>query len=144
MKPSRGITGMNRLGSWVLLPALLAIMACSEQPQEQAPPEVLPDYADLVLLNGGVYTVDEERSWAEAAAVRDGAFVAVGSNAEVESLVGPKTRVIDLAGRMALPGFHDAHVHPTMGGYALLGCDLEGLASVAAIIRRSRRNQLCV
>jgi predicted amidohydrolase YtcJ len=134
MKPLHRMTDMNPIARWLLLATLVAATACSERPQEQAAPEVAPDYADLVLLNGGIYTVDAQRSWAEAAAVRDGAFVAVGGNAEVESLVGPETRVIDLAGRMALPGFHDAHVHPTMGGYALLGCDLEGLASVEEII----------
>jgi len=120
----------------LLVPALVAAVACSERPQEQAPVESTPDYADLVLLNGGVYTADAQHSWAEAAAVRDGALVAVGSNAEVELLAGPQTQVIDLAGRMALPGFHDAHVHPMMGGYALLGCELEGLASVEAIIEK--------
>jgi predicted amidohydrolase YtcJ len=127
---------MSTFARWVLLPALFAATACSESPQEQAPAEALPDYADLVLTNGGIYTVDGQHGWAEAAAVRDGIFVVVGSNAEVEAQVGPETRVIDLTGQMALPGFHDAHVHPTMGGYALLGCDLEGMASVGAIIEK--------
>ena len=134
MKPSNMTRAMNTFARWVLVPALFAATACSESPQEQAPAEKLPDYADLVLTHGGIYTADQQHGWAEAAAVRDGAFVMVGSNAEVEALVGPETRVIDLTGQMALPGFHDAHVHPTMGGYALLGCDLEGQASVGAII----------
>ncbi len=98
--------------------------------------EVKVEPADLVLINGGIYTVDPERRLAEAAAIRDGVFVMVGANAEVETLVGPETRTIDLAGRWALPGFHDAHVHPMSGGYALLGCDLEGLGSVEEIIAR--------
>jgi predicted amidohydrolase YtcJ len=114
----------------------LALAGCTSEPGPE--PQALapaPDpRADLVLINGGIYTVDAQRSWAEAAAVRDGVFVAVGSNAEIEALQGPDTRVIDLAGGMALPGFHDAHVHPTMGGYALLGCDLEGLGTVEAIV----------
>jgi len=114
---------------------LAPLTGCTPEP-EPAPvtrePAVEP--ADVVLLNGGIYTVDVQRSWAQAAAVRDRVFVAVGANAEVEPYVGPATQVIDLAGRMALPGFHDAHVHPTMGGYALLGCDLEGLGSVDAIV----------
>jgi len=125
----------EKLGPTALLlgVGLALLTACAPEPEPVAPePAIEP--ADLVLLNGGIYTVDAQRSWAEAAAVRDGVFVEIGSNAEIEPLVGPDTRVIDLAGRMALPGFHDAHVHPTMGGYALLGCDLDGLGSVEAII----------
>jgi predicted amidohydrolase YtcJ len=63
-------------------------------------------------------------------------FVAVGDRADIDPLVGPATRVIDLADKLALPGFHDAHVHPRMGGMALLGCNLEGLDSVEAILER--------
>ena len=115
---------------------LILLGACAEKDdekgQEAAP--VIP--ADLVLINGGIYTVDAGRNWVQAAAVRDGVIVGVGDNSEIESLIGPDTGIIDLAGKMALPGFHDAHVHPTMGGYALLGCDLEGLDSVESIISK--------
>ena len=92
--------------------------------------------ADTVLINGGVYTVNSERGWAQAVAIREGEIVLVGANAEVESMIGPETQVIDLTGKMALPGFHDAHVHPTMGGYALLGCDLGKMRSVDAILAK--------
>ncbi|MCH8228613.1 MAG: amidohydrolase, partial [Proteobacteria bacterium] len=87
----------------------LVISACGEEPSSEPAAAV----ADLVLLNGGIYTVDADRSWAQAAAVRDGLIVAVGSNEEIQALAGDSTRVIDLDGRMALPGFHDATVHPT-------------------------------
>jgi hypothetical protein len=126
----------NRAGRrhlpWLVV--FVALAACTEKPEEERLAEPQPDYADLVLVNGGIHTVDAQRSRAEAAAVRDGVFVAVGGNAEIENLRGPETRVIDLSGRMALPGFHDAHVHPIMGGYALLGCNLEGLGTVEAIV----------
>ncbi len=82
--------------------------------------------ADLVLRNGAVYTVDAARSWAEAVAVRDGRIVYVGSNAGLGALVGPKTRVVDLRGRMVLPGIHDAHIHPISSGIQALSCDLAG------------------
>ncbi len=114
--------------------AALALASCDGKAPQEEVPEVRIEPADLVLINGGIYTVDPERRLAEAAAIRDGVFVMVGNNADVETLVGPETRTIDLAGRWALPGFHDAHVHPTMGGYALLGCDLEGTGSVEEII----------
>lgn len=115
---------------------LTLIVACAEKDDgpEQATTSIIP--ADLVLINGGIYTVDGDRNWAQAAAVRNGVIVAVGNNSEIEKMIGPGTRSVDLAGKLALPGFHDAHVHPTMGGYALLGCDLVGLHSVEAIISK--------
>jgi predicted amidohydrolase YtcJ len=136
-----GVTVKNARN--LLLPAVAALgllAACAEPTGEDAAAvpgagtEQAAEYADLVLINGGIYTVDAERRRVQAAAVRDGLFVMLGSNEEVEPLRGPDTRVIDLSGRLALPGFHDAHVHPIMGGYALLGCNLEGLASVEAVI----------
>ena len=130
--------------NWLLptIAALGLLAGCAEPAGEDAATDIAAgadmeptaEYADLVLINGGIYTVDTERRRVDAAAVRDGVFVVVGSNDEVEALRGPDTRVIDLTGRLALPGFHDAHVHPAMGGYALLGCNLEGLASVEALV----------
>ncbi len=67
--------------------------------------------ADLVLVNGRIVTVDEGNSVTEAVAVRNGWIVKVGSTGEVEALVGPDTEVVDLGGRVALPGFIDSHVH---------------------------------
>ncbi len=104
----------------------------------QVPPLPAEAPADLVLINGGIYTVDARRPWAEAAAIRAGRITRVGSNAEINRLRGPNTRVIDLAGRMALPGFHDAHVHPISGAYSMLGCNLDGLNSVAAVLNKVR------
>jgi len=125
-----------RLLSVVLAIVLAACAEKAEEPMTAVPPLVA---ADLVLINGGIYTVDESRSLAEAVAVRDGLFVRIGSNADMEALIGPGTKVIDLTGKWALPGFHDAHVHPTMGGYGLLGCDLTEEASVEAILSRVKR-----
>jgi predicted amidohydrolase YtcJ len=120
-------TRLPRPGPLAILVA--AALACTSGSEE---PDVAP--ADLVFVNGGIYTVDAERRWAEAAAVRGGEFVAVGDNADVEALVGATTRVVDLAGRMALPGFHDAHVHPLSAGRALLGCPLQDATSVEALL----------
>jgi predicted amidohydrolase YtcJ len=118
----------------LLIATVFCLQSCAEEAAENPSADAAVIPADLVLINGGIYTVDADRGWSEAAAVRDGRFVSVGDNAEIEPMIGPETRIIDLAGKMALPGFHDAHVHPTMGGYALLGCDLAGLDSVDAII----------
>jgi predicted amidohydrolase YtcJ len=80
--------------------------------------------ADMVLLNGRIFTVDAARPWAQAAAIRDGRFVAVGKDEEIKGLIGQDTEVIDLAGKLALPGFNDAHLHFCNGGLYLLGIDL--------------------
>jgi predicted amidohydrolase YtcJ len=93
---------------------------------------------DLVLRGGQVYTVDAARSWAQAVAVRDGTIVAAGTDADITALAGPRTDVIDLDGRMLLPGFTDAHVHASAGGLERLRCDLSdahGLADYLAIVR---------
>jgi predicted amidohydrolase YtcJ len=80
--------------------------------------------AAIVFVNGAVYTVDPSRPWARAAAVRDGRIVAVGDDADVRDLVARSTQVVDLRGRMLLPGFQDAHVHPPSSGLEMLQCNL--------------------
>src|SRR5215469_9301442 len=82
--------------------------------------------ADLLLRGGRVYTVDAARSWAHAVAVRDGTIVAVGTDDQVGELATAGTRVVDLGGRMLLPGFVDAHVHASAAGLERLRCDLSG------------------
>jgi predicted amidohydrolase YtcJ len=71
-----------------------------------------PTPADLVLRGAAVYTVDGARSWAEAVAVTKGRIVFVGANASASPWIGRSTKVLDLSGKMLLPAFHDAHVHP--------------------------------
>lgn len=95
-------------------------------------------YADLVLRGGAVYTVDAARSWAQAVAVSGGVIVEVGTDEQVAGLTGPRTNVIDLAGRMLLPGFIDAHVHASAAGLERLRCDLSdahGLSDYLAAVR---------
>lgn len=95
-------------------------------------------HADIVFTGGAVFTADTVRSRATAVAVTDGRIAAVGGY-DVRDLIGPSTEVVDLGGRMLVPGFQDAHVHPVSGGLELLRCDLndaatedEYLATVAA------------
>ncbi len=85
--------------------------------------------ADLVFVNGAVYTVDAARTRAQAVAAKDGRIVAVGSDEVIREHVGPRTEIVDLEGRMLVPGFQDAHVHPVGGGVDLLQCDLHDLHS---------------
>jgi hypothetical protein len=96
------------------------------------------DPADLILTNARVYTVDEQRPWAEAVAVRGERIVAVGAKAAVARLRGPKTRVVDLRGRLVLPGLTDAHVHFLQGSQSLAEVHLEEAESEADILERVR------
>jgi predicted amidohydrolase YtcJ len=77
-------------------------------------------FADLILRNGRIYTVDRARSWASAVAILNGRYVAVGDDAAVERYRGPATAIVDLQGRMAMPGITDIHTHMLMGGQAEL------------------------
>jgi predicted amidohydrolase YtcJ len=79
--------------------------------------------ADLAFVNGLVHAAPVGRAPTRAVAVRTGRIVAVGEG-EVEGLIDGSTDVIDLGGRMLLPGFQDAHVHPPSGGVEMLRCDL--------------------
>ena len=69
---------------------------------------------DMILVNGKIVTVDEAFSVAEALAIRDSKFVAVGSSGEIAALAGSTTEVIDLEGKTVLPGFNDGHGHVTL------------------------------
>jgi predicted amidohydrolase YtcJ len=100
-----------------------------------------PQPADLVLRNGVVWTVDPRLPQAQALAVRGNQIVAVGSDAEVDSLVSPATRVIDLAGRLVLPGFNDAHTHLIGAALRAAGAfDLYGVSTLEEVAARLRRH----
>lgn len=106
-----------------LILTLLAACSRDSAPTEQAV------YADLVLRDGAIYTVDAKRSWQEAVAIRDGEIVYVGSNEGAREFAGPDTQIVDLKGRMVLPGLQDAHIHPISGGVEASACNLNGMTS---------------
>ena len=83
-----------------------------------------PRPADLVLTGGHVHTVDPALPRVKAVAVVDERIAAVGSARDVAAWIGPRTRVVDLAGRLVVPGFQDAHVHAISGGMEIGECDL--------------------
>ena len=72
--------------------------------------------ADLILHNGRIYTVDSARPWVDAVAIRNGRYIAIGD--EAGATEGGATLVVDLQGRMAMPGITDIHTHMLMGGQA--------------------------
>lgn len=126
----------------VLVIGLLAggIAGCAAAP----PPG---EEADLVLRNGHVVTVDSAQPEAEAVAIRGHSILAVGSDEEIARHIGSETRVIDLDGRLAIPGFIEGHGHFAGVGEKLLGLDLmnarnweEIVATVGAAARDARQD----
>ena len=84
--------------------------------------------ANLVLKNASVYTVNREHSWAQAVAIVDGKIIFVGTDADAQPYIDTDTVVMDLDGKMILPGFVDAHAHPShtmdfVGNISLYGLD---------------------
>ncbi|MFZ5516175.1 MAG: amidohydrolase [Candidatus Zhuqueibacterota bacterium] len=115
-----------------LMPALFILMialSCATQSANQ-------DVADLILFNGKIFTVDSNHPWAEACAVKDGKFIAVGDSKTVNQHAGGATERIDLQGRLALPGFNDAHVHFSDGGFYLSGIELRNAGDEADFARK--------
>jgi predicted amidohydrolase YtcJ len=82
-------------------------------------PSLASAAADLVVLNARIWTVNRAQPEAEALAVTAGRIVAVGRNADVKKLIGPKTHVLALEGRRVVPGFYDSHVHLRSSGQRL-------------------------
>ena len=85
-------------------------------------PRIKP--ANLAYRNGSIHTVDAADSVHAALAVRAGRIVYLGDDAGLAAYLGPRTQVIDLHGRMLMPGLIDGHMHPVEGGADLLKCSL--------------------
>jgi predicted amidohydrolase YtcJ len=108
------------LSGWGLVASLalgmLSLVGCrSETP---VPP------AEIILTSGHIFTSNPAAPWAEAVAVREGKILAVGANTDVAKYQGAGTRVIDLHGRMAMPGIIDNHTHFLWASYGLAGLQL--------------------
>src|ERR1700735_1234066 len=85
--------------------------------------------AELVLVNGKIRTRAVPSGVTRAAAVSGGAIMALCGDDEIRDFIGPFTRVVDLRGRLAIPAFGDAHVHPVQGGLESLRCNLADFKS---------------
>jgi len=112
----------------LLLLTAAAITGCEQEAKTNV------EAAELALTGGAIYTVDGARSWAEAVAVRNGRIVYVGTDKGAEAHIGPETTVVDLEGRMVVPGFQDSHVHPISAGLEANSCDLNAVDNVAAYV----------
>jgi len=90
---------------------VLGVIHCRHEPPVEA--------ADLVLINGKIVTVDKSNPRAEALAIRGNIIIAVGSNKLIKGHIDKReTKIIDLEGKLVLPGFNDSHVHFVYGGHA--------------------------
>lgn len=114
----------------VVVGALSVVAACSSPP---APTPATGTPADLLILNGRVYTGDEPGTVAEAVAIAGSAILRVGTNDELATLRGASTRVIDARGGTVAAGFNDSHVHFLSGGFALSDVDLSGLTTLGEV-----------
>jgi predicted amidohydrolase YtcJ len=111
----------------------LALLAAAMFPAAEPEP---PFAADLILLGGKVWTVDSEKPEAQAIAVWRDRVIKVGPNEEVRALIGSKTKIIQLAGRRVVPGFHDSHLHFLGGGQQLGRVELKDAKDEAEFGRR--------
>lgn len=110
--------------------ALAVLLLAAALPRAAAAQEV----ADLVLTNARVVTVDDARPQAEAVAIRGDRILAVGTAAEMRAHVGPGTQLLDLEGRLVLPGFIEGHGHYTSLGASKLNLDLAAATSWSDIV----------
>src|SRR3954469_7308784 len=92
--------------------------------------------ADLVITNANIHTMDANRTVAQSIAVSGGQIIAIGSDADTRSLIGPNTLVIDARGKLVLPGFNDAHVHFLETGSQLSSVDLRSAKTPQEFVQR--------
>jgi predicted amidohydrolase YtcJ len=117
----------------------LSLQARAQRGTAQAPP------ADLVLTNGRIVTVDDQRPEAQAVAISKDRIQALGSAEEIKKMIGPNTQVIDLQGQLAIPGFIESHAHFAGVGGAQMQLNLMNVdswdkvvAMVAEAVSRAR------
>jgi predicted amidohydrolase YtcJ len=118
------LTTGGRMKKWILMAVAASFLGCAEKQP-----------VDLIVYNAKVYTVDSLFSQAEAIAVKDGRFVAVGSNDDIRGAYSSATEV-DASGRFIYPGFIDAHCHFYNYGLSLMRADLRGTGSFEEVLER--------
>jgi len=107
----------------VLCLPILFLAACGDP---SATSGAAAQVADTVYTNGKIYTVNEAQPWAEAVAIKDGKFIAVGSVDDVAAVIGDGSEVVDLAGAFAMPGIGDTHIHAALVMPKRAFCGLPG------------------
>ena len=100
----------------------------------QLNPIIYPQQMKTAFINGKVFTVNDNQPYAEAVVVEDGLIKFVGSTNKANKYIDYQTEVIDLQGKLMLPGFIDSHLHFTSGGYYLLGINLRPALSKEELV----------
>jgi predicted amidohydrolase YtcJ len=122
------------------LRAVGAMLLAAALASAATPACAAPDAAEAVWLHGSIVTgtrltgVDPER--VQALAIAHGRIIATGTDAQIQRLRGPKTRLVDLQGAFVMPGFNDAHLHLADAGRQKLQTDLTGVRSLADMLAR--------
>lgn len=119
-----------------IIPGLVFLLACacSHGPAKAAEAQS----ADLLLMNGHIYTANPAQPWVRAIAIRAERILAVGEDRQISRFRGPRTQVIDLNGRMAMPGIIDSHIHFLDGSLSMDQLSLDDAYTVPEIERRVR------
>lgn len=108
---------------FVIIVLILAIVSCNEQKKDGPS-------ADIVLINGKIWTGESDTSFREAMAISGNKIIATGTGEEIKKLIGEKTNLIDLKKQLVLPGFNDAHIHFLSGAKILSSIDLLSTTSL--------------
>ncbi len=116
-----------------LLSLLLSLVLPGFIAPAQASDKDRQTHADIVLVNGSVYTMDASRRWVQAVAISNGRIVFAGTDQDAVKYAGPLSNVVNLQGKMVLPGFIDSHVHPIEGAIEEAGCYLANYESAESI-----------
>lgn len=114
---------MLKIRYYFILLSLILLQACAENPM-----------ADMVIINAAIATMDEQLPEAEALAVKDGKILKIGTQADIESLIGDKTKIIDAAGKFVMPGFIEGHAHFSSLGKSLTKLNLMKSQNWAEIV----------
>jgi len=115
---------MNKLKTGLVIILFIGLLCIHAQQQEQA---------EMAVINGKIFTVSEKNPEVQAVAVKDGKILALGTDEEIKKHIGPSTQVLDVEGKLVVPGFIDAHCHLSYGGSTLSMLDLREAVSIKFI-----------
>jgi len=115
---------MTQLKTGLFIILFIGLLFVHAQEQEQA---------EMVVINGKIFTVSEKKPIVQAVAVKDGKILAVGTDEKIKKHIGPSTQVLDVGGKLVVPGFIDAHCHLNYGGSTLSMLDLRKAMSIQSI-----------
>ncbi len=131
--PKRGVFNRARKVGCSAVAGLCLSLALAASAAAQS------DTADTVLTNGRIYTVNDDQPWAEAVAVKGDEIIYVGDKEGAEALTGDRTTVIDLEGRLTLPGFIEGHVHATHAAAFSSGAPLDFSDSIEEVVQKIKK-----